>query len=27
KTIFVKTEDVLRFVEEIGFSAKIVDLG
>ncbi|HFI0613220.1 TPA: prolyl-tRNA synthetase associated domain-containing protein [Streptococcus suis] len=27
KTIFVKTEDVLRFVEEIGFSATIVDLG
>ncbi|MGU7993067.1 prolyl-tRNA synthetase associated domain-containing protein [Streptococcus suis] len=27
KTIFVKTEDILRFVEEIGFSATIVDLG
>ncbi|MGU7943008.1 prolyl-tRNA synthetase associated domain-containing protein [Streptococcus suis] len=27
KTIFVRTEDVLRFVEELGFSATIVDLG
>ncbi|MFX3657552.1 prolyl-tRNA synthetase associated domain-containing protein, partial [Streptococcus suis] len=27
KTIFVKTEYVLRFVAEIGFSATIVDLG
>ncbi|HEM3467098.1 TPA: prolyl-tRNA synthetase associated domain-containing protein [Streptococcus suis] len=27
KTIFVKTEDILRFVEELGFSATIVDLG
>ncbi|HFU4501052.1 TPA: prolyl-tRNA synthetase associated domain-containing protein [Streptococcus suis] len=26
KTIFVKTEDVLRFVEEIGFSVNIVEL-
>ncbi|HFH9837974.1 TPA: prolyl-tRNA synthetase associated domain-containing protein [Streptococcus suis] len=26
KTIFVKTEDVLRFVEEIGFTTHIIDL-
>ncbi|WP_155964821.1 prolyl-tRNA synthetase associated domain-containing protein [Streptococcus ruminantium] len=26
KTIFIKTEDVLRFVEEIGFTAHIVEL-
>lgn len=26
KTIFVKTEDVLRFVEEVGFSVNIVEL-
>ncbi|WP_155972485.1 prolyl-tRNA synthetase associated domain-containing protein [Streptococcus ruminantium] len=26
KTIFIKTEDVLRFVEEIGFTAHIIEL-
>lgn len=26
KTIFIKTEDILRFVEEIGFHAHIVEL-